>query len=286
MTLPVAVRIESMERIPFGVARLDDTLGGGAPPGSAVLLAGESGAGAREFLYTAAATHALRTSDPELFDLYYGDEPADARFPPEIHYLSFTAGPRHIDREMAYTMTDDVVEAAVPEIQFRDFSPEYFQLSPIPREWYAGETSRITDLDTGEGRDLLEALGDYLNEHAAGNVVCVDSITDLVGADGNDWSDVSMLLQGIEKATQDWGGIVLLLVNTDSLTDQQFGQLTAAASGTFEFSWSSGGSQRARTMVVRAFRGVLSRLESENIIRFETEIHEGGFDISDVRKIR
>jgi hypothetical protein len=31
---------------------------------------------------------------------------------------------------------------------------------------------------------------------------------------------------------------------------------------------------------------VLSQLEAENIVRFETEIHEGGFDVSDVRKIR
>jgi len=38
-------------------------------------------------------------------------------------------------------------------------------------------------------------------------------------------------------------------------------------------------------MFVREFRGVLSRLESENIVRFETG-SEGGFDISDVRKIR
>jgi hypothetical protein len=39
-------------------------------------------------------------------------------------------------------------------------------------------------------------------------------------------------------------------------------------------------------MVVRQFRGVLSRLEAESIVRFETEISDTGFDISDVRKIR
>ena len=46
------------------------------------------------------------------------------------------------------------------------------------------------------------------------------------------------------------------------------------------------GSERSRTLVVEQFRGVLSRLEDENIVRFETEIHDGGFDISNVRKIR
>jgi len=76
------------------------------------------------------------------------------------------------------------------------------------------------------------------------------------------------------------------LVNTDSITDREFGALMDAAGGTLQFTWESGGSQRARTMFVREFRGVLSRLEAENIVRFETEIHDGGFDISDVRKIR
>ena len=59
-----------MSSVPFGVARLDSILGGGAPPGSVVLLAGESGAGAREFLYTSAAMNALARTDRELFDLY------------------------------------------------------------------------------------------------------------------------------------------------------------------------------------------------------------------------
>ena len=52
------------------------------------------------------------------------------------------------------------------------------------------------------------------------------------------------------------------------------------------FEWESGGSTRARTLVVRQFRGVLSAIEDEDIVQFETEIGDAGFDISDVRKIR
>jgi len=104
--------------------------------------------------------------------------------------------------------------------------------------------------------------------------------------DDTEWSDVAMVMKGLKKAAYEWGGLTLVLVNTDSITDREFGALMDAAGGTLQFTWESGGSQRARTMFVREFRGVLSRLESENIVRFETEIHEGGFDISDVRKIR
>ncbi|OYR58471.1 RAD55 family ATPase [Halorubrum halodurans] len=278
-----------MSSVPFGVARLDSILDGGAPPGSVVLLAGESGAGAREFLYTSAAMNALGRTDEELFDLYYGDLPGDAAVPPAVHYLSFTADEAALTREMEYTLAEEVVDAAVEGIAFRDLSPEFFQLSPIPREWYEGETTTIADLgDHGRYDDVLTAFGDYLTEHAAGNVVCIDSVTDLVSAASDDmeWSDIAMVMKGLKKAATRWEGLILVLVNQDALTDREFGTLMDAAGGTLQFAWESGGSKRARTMFVREFRGVLSRLEAENIVRFETEVHDGGFDISDVRKIR
>ena len=278
-----------MSHLPFGIARLDSILGGGAPPGSVVLLAGESGAGAREFCYTSAAMNALARADAELFDLYYGDLDPDAALPDSVHYISFTADVDALTREMGYTMTDEIVDAAVEEIGFRDLSSEYFQLSPVPREWYETATSSIAELgDRGEYADVLTAFGDYLSEHGPGSLVCIDSVTDLVStaSDDTDWSEIAMVMKGLKKAAYEWNALVLVLVNTDSISDREFGTLMDAAGGTLQFTWESGGSQRARTMFVREFRGVLSRLEEENIVRFETEIHDGGFDISDVRKIR
>ncbi|MFB6302000.1 MAG: RAD55 family ATPase [Haloferacaceae archaeon] len=278
-----------MDRIPLGVARLDDVVGGGAPQGSVVLLVGESGAGAREFLYTSAAMNALADTDPDLFDLHYGDLDPGAATPPEIHYVSFTTGREYIEREMSYTMSDEIVDAAVDAIQFRDLSPEYFQLSPVPRQWYMGKSRSMTDLGRDErSTGVLEALGDYLSANAQGSLVLVDSITDLVAAVSDDmqWGDIAMVMKGLEKAANRWGGLILLLVNHETLGPQEQGGLMDAASGTFLFEWETGGSKRGRTMVVQEFRGVLPRLEEENIVRFETEVHEAGFDISDVRKIR
>ncbi len=76
-----------MERIPFGIARLDSIIHGGAPPGSVVLIAGDAGAGAREFLYTSAVMNGLAHEDTELFDLHYGDAHEDSVLPEEIHYI-------------------------------------------------------------------------------------------------------------------------------------------------------------------------------------------------------
>ncbi|MFA9516666.1 RAD55 family ATPase [Halopenitus sp. H-Gu1] len=278
-----------MASFPFGIARLDSILGGGAPPGNVVLLAGESGAGAREFLYTSVAMNALANVDQELFDLYYGDLDENASVPPEIHYVSFTAGEGSIQRELEYTMAEEIAEVAVSGIKFADLSVPYFQLSPIPRDWYRSDPTGIRDLGNEDRHgDVLSELGDYLSAHAAGNLVVIDSITDLVSAvsDEMTWNDIAMVLKGLKKAAYHWGGLILLLVNADTLSETEQGKLMDAAGGTFLFSWETGGSKRARTMVIREFRGVLSRLEAENIVQFETEIHDGGFDISDVRKIR
>ncbi|WP_435359347.1 RAD55 family ATPase [Haloarchaeobius sp. DFWS5] len=277
-----------MDRLPLGISRLDSMIGGGAPPGSVVLLAGEVGAGAREFVYTSIAMNGLAQTNAELFDLYYGSLHSDAAVPEEIHYVSFTAEKAALVEEMRYAMDDELVTAGTGPVDFADLSQPYFQLSQVPREWYSKKTSDITSLGDRDRRSTLDALGDHLNEHAPGNLVVIDSVTDLLSAaeEQMDWNQITLLMKGLKKASYQWGGLILLLVNTEALSERQLGGLMDAVDGSLLFEWETGGSERARTLVVKQFRGVLSRLEDENIIQFETEIHDGGFDISDVRKIR
>jgi archaellum biogenesis ATPase FlaH len=279
-----------MTRIPFGVSHLDANIGGGAPAGSVVLLAGESGAGAREFLYTCAVMNGLQTGDAEQFDLHYGALSGAAVPPDAIHYVSFTADANELHREIRYTMDDDIVAAGLDPVRFADFSSEFFQLSPVPREWYAGSHRTIHDLaeDEEDERDVLSAFADYLDEHAAGSLVLVDSLADLIGvrSEAMSFADVVTTLKGLRKAARAWDGLILLHANLDALTLEELGNLMTSVDGTIQFEWERGGNERARTMYVREFRGVLSQLEDEDIIQFETEIHDAGFDISNVRKIR
>lgn len=278
-----------MERIPFGVSRLDAMIGGGAPRGSLVLLSGELGAGAREFMYTSAAINGLAHADEDLFDLYYGDLKGAATLPEAVHYVSFTSNRTALVDEMRFVLDDDLVESAVEQVSFSDFSPEYFRMSRVPTDWYSQRPPDMNALaDRHDRRDVLDAVGDHLSEHGPGSLVLIDSVTDLVSAatEEMDWSDITMLIKGLKKASTKWNGLVVLLAHSDAIADTRVGRLMEATDGTFTFTWESGGSERARAMVVNRFRGVLSRLEAEDIVRFETEIHDGGFDISNVRKIR
>jgi len=280
-----------MDRIPFGIRQLDTTIKGGAPPGSVVLLAGEGGAGSREFMYTSALMNALADTDPELHDLYYGDLAARARPPENIHYLSFTAGPDKLTREIDMTVEDDIIAAGLDPIEFHDLSEQYFHMSPVPRNWYAERTPGIKDLRARHEREgILGELGEILSRYGQDNLVVIDSLTDLISTAGRgqnlDWSDIAFLVKGLQKGADMWNGLVLVHLNRQTVTAEEYGQLLDGVTGTLEFEWASGGSTRARTLVVKQFRGVLSQLEDEDIVQFETEIGETGFDISDVRKIR
>lgn len=281
-----------MERLPFGIDRLDTTIGGGAPRGSVVLLSGEAGAGAREFMFTAAVMNGLARQADDLFDLHYGELSRNASLPESTHYLSFTAGEDQLRNEISMTMDEEIAEKGLDATDFKSLSKNYFHTSPVPRRWYANTIEDITSLRKRheDRQGLLSALGDTLNERARDNLIIIDSLSDLVSTVGDDdgvsWSDVSYLVKGLVKASHQWGGLILLHVNHETLTGTQHGQLIDACDGTLRFEWETGGSTRARTLVVKSFRGVLSQIEAENIVKFETDLGDAGFDISDVRKIR
>ena len=279
------------DRIPFGIRQLDTTIQGGTPPGSVVLLSGEGGAGSREFMHTSALLNALSRSDEALHELYYGDLGSNATPPEEVHYVSFTASEDDLRAEISLTMDEEIVEAGMDAVTVHDLSEQYFHQSPIPRDWYADQTADIKNLRSHQERDdILGTLGDLLNSKAPGNLVVVDSLTDLISTSGREqrmsWSDVAFLIKGFQKGASEWDGLILVHLNSQTVTDTEYGQLLDGVAGTLEFEWASGGSTRARTLVVKQFRGVLSQIADEDIVQFETEIGDGGFDISDVRKIR
>ena len=187
-------------------------------------------------------------------------------------------------------MDTEIAETGLEPVQFESLSQPYFHASPVPRGWYTAETPEIKNLRKRheEREELLSAFGNALSERAPNNLVVVDSLSDLVGTIGENlsWSDITYLVSGLQKAAHQWQGLILLHVNHETLTDVELGQLMEACSGTLRFQWETGGSTRARTLVVKQFRGVLSQIEEENIVQFEAELGDAGFDISDVRKIR
>jgi|GEM_PF-5085445 hypothetical protein len=135
---------------------------------------------------------------------------------------------------------------------------------------------------------ILPALQSFLTEHAPGSLTVIDAITDLRPLPDAEaaWPEVTRLLRGLTRAISSWGGVVLVVVDREAVTGTEVGALSAGATGTLEFAWETGGSQRARVMNIRELRGALDRLDRDEIVQFEAEMHDRGYDLSNVRKIR
>lgn len=276
-----------MERLRFGVSRLDTTLGGGVPRGSVVLLAGEAGAGAREFMYTSAVMNGTAHADQDLFELHYGRQTESVTLPDGVHYLSFTASQDQFEREVMLSMEDELASAGLEHIDFSSLANEYFRTSSVPREWYVDESSERVRYP-GEEQSLVNVVGDMLNDRAPDNLVVIDSLSDLVSATGEqlEWADIVYLVKGLRRTAQKWGGLILLHVDHGTLTESQQAQLVDSCTGALRFQWATGGSVLARTLMLKSFRGVLSQIDDDELVEFETELGDSGFNISDVRKIR
>jgi archaellum biogenesis ATPase FlaH len=217
--------------------------------------------------------------------------PPEADLPDEVHYITFTQSESQLKDEIETAMDPAMAEPALSEVEFASLSNQYFHVSPVPRDWYAEQTLNISSLRerSQEREGLLSALGTELSRRAPGNLIVLDSLSNLISAIDEDelsWADVSYLVSGLQRAAFDWNGLILMHVNAEAITDRRLGQLVDACGGSMRFRWETGGSTRARTLAIQQFRGVLSQIEAEDIVQFETELGETGFDISDVRKIR
>ena len=155
----------------------------------------------------------------------------------------------------------------------------------------AGDTAAMTDSDghgTIDTAGMLPALRASLDDAVGGNLVVIDAITDLddLPEETVSWDAVVRLLRGLTRLVTARGGLVLVVADAEAVTDPQLGSLSAATTGTLSFAWETGGSQRARLLSIRELPGALDRLDRDEIAAFESELHDRGYDLSNVRKIR
>ena len=153
------------------------------------------------------------------------------------------------------------------------------------------DTAAMTDSEDHNATDtsgILSALRTSLDDAVGGNLVVIDAITDLddLPDETVSWDAVVRLLRGLTRLVTARGGLVLVVADAEAVTDPQLGSLAAATTGTLSFAWETGGSQRARLLSIRELPGALDRLDRDEIAAFESELHDRGYDLSNVRKIR
>ncbi|MBS3816123.1 MAG: recombinase RecA [Candidatus Thermoplasmatota archaeon] len=261
-----------MKKIPTGISDLDAIIEGGVPAGSVVLLFTEIGAGGLEYLYTSSAKLLRAKNKPEDAPTVLGDECKDSKLPGDIHYITFSRAREDILEEVKTSFDEHYYETIEESVNFKDLSKEYFQRTMVPPGWSGdGEDNLFSDKsDT----DLLESLVDFLEENAEGNMVVIDSLTDLLTNSSIDNDKLVTIIKGMRRASKKWGGVAYLLLSKDIVDEGLEYHIIDSVDGVFSFKWSDNPrvSQRQRYLIVDKFMSVLPHLKRQKIARFTAEV--------------
>jgi KaiC/GvpD/RAD55 family RecA-like ATPase len=256
-------------KIPTGISALDAIVDGGLPAGSTVLLLGEAGAGAHEFVYTGAAKLSLARERPVSREWLLGVECRDSWIPRHTSYVTFSRSRDAVLQEFSASFNHDYYDAFVRSAVFKDLSASYFRNTPVPSTWTFSE-------NPFEAREegLLEGLMAFLDAHARDTIVVIDSLTDLVEVGVVENKDLVTAVKGIARAAKTWDGVVYLLL-TKGIAEPRLEQsLIDSVDGCIGFEWRAylNSSKRQRYMHFDKFTAVLPHLAEKKIARFPVRV--------------
>lgn len=262
-------------RVPTGVADFD-SLSGGIPLGSVVLLLGEAGSGHQEFALTS-ATHLMFHHDEERMHRFFlGAARGNFRYPQQVAYVSLTRSREQVLQEVRGSFDPLYLEVLERHLRFGDLSPEYFADSVVPAHW---ATTPAPLLSTAapprfDGGGPLAAVARGLEEVGPSNVVILDSLTDLLVRRGIATEDLLTLVKGLRRRAKGWDGLVYLLLSKGVAPADTEQALIDSVDGVLAFSWTANPlrSNRQRVMVIPKFMPVLAHVPHEHQGRFVIRI--------------
>ncbi|MDK2916397.1 MAG: hypothetical protein PWR25_954 [Euryarchaeota archaeon] len=271
-------------RVPTGIASLDPVLEGGVPPGSAMLLLGEPGAGNVEFVQTSL----IRLSGMKQDGAVAGKH---LLLPECISYVTFTRMREDILKEIALSFNPALYDRLGKEIVFHDLSELYFDASIVPSDWY-GEGSvieRLQKKQRKENGDVLAELARAIDQCPRNSVIILDSLTDIAPplTEGRRWHAFIAFLRGLQRIAKRRNTTIYLLLTSGILERSRELEIADCVDATILFCWEESGAQRRqRVMYFEKFRGVMPRLEARNLVKFAVSISATeGFEVRNIRMV-
>ena len=269
-------------RMPTGITSLDPLLDGGVPPGSAVLLLGEHGAGNVEF---------VQTSIMHLAILKRSGKAGEHLLPDRIVYVTLTRMREDILREMALSFNPDLYTQLKEEIVFYDLSELYFDASIVPPDWY-GEGSTIERLQKKQRResgDILAELARVLGGCPDNSLIVMDSLTGIAPSltGSPRWHAFIAFLRGLQQVAKRRNITIYLPLTSGILDRSRELEIADCVDATLLFRWEETGAQRRqRIMHFERFRGVMPRLEDKDLVKFAVKISAAeGFEVRNIRVV-
>jgi KaiC/GvpD/RAD55 family RecA-like ATPase len=256
-------------RVPTGVADFD-TFAGGFPVGSVVLLTGDPGAGHQEFALTSSAHLMFHQDEPRLQRFYLGGARGSFVYPTGIGYVSMTRSREQVLREIISSFEPTYGEVLARHIRFFDLSQAYFADTVVPSAWAQLPSSLLSARPRETTSGPLAAVAQAFEEAGPGNVVIVDSLTDLLTRPGLEPGELVTLVKGLRRKSKEWGGIVYLILSRGVASHSTEEALIDSVDGVLSFSWSSAPmrSTRSRVMIIAKSLPVLAHTPHEHQGRF------------------
>ncbi|MFW5898514.1 MAG: RAD55 family ATPase [Candidatus Saliniplasma sp.] len=277
-----------MKKIPTGVSDLDSIIKGGLPAGSVVLLLTEIGAGGLEYLYTSSAKLLRVKKSPRDVSIILGDECKGSILPGEVYYITFSRSQQDILEEVKISFNQDYYDAIEEDLNFKDFSNSYFRRTMVPNSW-TRENHKPSLFGDESDSNILEELVDFLEDNAPGNMVVIDSLTDLLTNTSIENDKLVTVIKGMRRASKKWGGVIYLLLSKGIVDRSTEYLLIDSVDGVMSFEWSKSHhtSKRQRYMFLEKFMSVLPHLKREKIARFTAEVTDfSGYNVVNYEKIR
>lgn len=283
----------SLTKIPTCIKTFDANIDYGFPAGSVILLLEDVGAGAREFMYTSLFNSIKLKSNGDaplnrINKDHNADEiPTTLVLPENLCYISVSRTKDDVLNEIAYAFHKDFYETLKKNVTFIELHDSYFRRSIAKNFWTKGDQSDF-DSDLSD-KNLIDDIFDVITKHTTRSVVVFDSLTELMLYE-DDYilkNDIIMFLKGLVKVSKKWNGIIYLILCTNILEPHLQELITDLVDGVLVFSWIDKKSiKMQRSLHISKFRGLLPKVEQNNIEKFETKITSSyGFEVSNIRKI-
>ncbi|MFG1529700.1 MAG: hypothetical protein AAFA34_00275, partial [Thermoplasmata archaeon] len=238
-TLPVATTRRRGSTIPTGVPDFD-SITGGLPAGSVVLLWGEAGAGAIEFAVTSAVHLMLRYDDPERHRRFLGGAPGPFAYPRGVVYVSVTRSERQVFSEIESAFDPSYARTLADHTRFEDLSTDYFQDTAVPGAWASLDRPLLQSAPASRGlpRGPVRHLVEILDRDGPENLILVDSLTDLLVRPGIDPMEILTFLKGLRRQAKQWGGLVYLFLTRGVAPPSTELAVVDSVDGVLSFRWS------------------------------------------------
>nr|WP_209690870.1 ATPase domain-containing protein [Methanomicrobium sp. W14] len=272
---------DDVKRVPTGIESLDPVLDGGVPPGSVILLAGEPGAGNREFVYSSVLFLSMMKRK--------GAERPGIVLPQNIYYATFTRLSSSITEEIKLSFKQDITEGIEDSINFIDLSEMYFESSAVPSEWYSNSSVIERFQKKSRSGGVIPKLAEVLNESSQKSLIVLDSITDIAtdSTGISEWKELIGFLRGLQRVSKTWDSVIYILLSEGILAGPRLVEISDCCDAMVSFRWEeSSGRKRQRIMYFDKFRGVMPHLEENDLVKFAARITPGsGFEVSNIRVV-